>query len=89
METKFECIMLLALCTAIGRLFTEHIRHQFKADVFEQFSLILAELGFAAGTLLNLQSAMEFAICYFGMLLTLTTLLFTWPEKRKADAEVR
>lgn len=88
MEAKFECIMLAAFCAAIGLLFAEHIQHHFKADVYEQVTLILSEIGFAAGAFLRLQSTLEFAICYFGMLLTLTALLYTWPEKKKANSEV-
>ena len=88
METRFISTMLLAFCAAIGLLFAQHVRHSFEADAYEQISLILAGLGFAAGALANLQSAMEFAICYFGMLLTLTTLAFAWPEKRSAGGEV-
>lgn len=88
MESMLKCIMLFVFCAAIALLLTEHLRSQSKADAAERFSLILTELGFTVGAFTSLQSAMVFAACYLGMLLTLFTLLFTWPEKKSENAEV-
>ena len=87
MELKLECCMLLAFAGAVALLLMWHIQSGHRADAQERLGLMLAEVGFAAGAFMGLRTTglLEFTISYLGMLLTLTTLAFAWPEKEENE----